>query len=385
MGAPATDHRWIASLLDAQAAELGAATNTLLAYGRDLKDFAEWLAGRGSSFAEAGRETVEAYLVSLDAQGLAKSTRARRLSAIRQLYRFAFEEGWRADNPAIQIKGPGRDQKLPKTLEVIEVDRLLEAARHSGRTESDRLRNSCLMELLYATGMRVTELVSLPVAAARGDPRMLLVSGKGGKERMVPLGEPAQDAVRDYMLVRERFLGAGYEPIGMDHFAKPDDELAIAQRNGQLHRNFQGYTTHADCDLVAMGVSAISQIGSVYYQNEHDMAAYGKAVDGHQTAIRRGVCLTQDDIIRRAVITQLICHFELDFSTIEQQFGLDFKQYFAQEQIELQQFAADDLISLSENGIRVTNRGRLLIRRICMAFDAYIPKQQPTQGFSRII
>ena len=183
----------------------------------------------------------------------------------------------------------------------------------------------------------------------------------------------------------QKLLDAGYVYIGMDHFAKPDDELAIAQRNGQLHRNFQGYTTHADCDLVAMGVSAISQIGSVYYQNEHDMAAYGKAVDGHQTAIRRGVCLTQDDIIRRAVITQLICHFELDFSTIEQQFGLDFKQYFAQEQIELQQFAADDLISLSENGIRVTNRGRLLIRRICMAFDAYIPKQQPTQGFSRII
>ncbi|MCA0870122.1 site-specific tyrosine recombinase XerD [Seohaeicola saemankumensis] len=203
MGAPATDHRWIASLLDAQAAELGAATNTLLAYGRDLKDFAEWLAGRGSGFAEAGRETVEAYLVWLDAQGLAKSTRARRLSAIRQLYRFAFEEGWRADNPAIQIKGPGRDQKLPKTLEVTEVDRLLEAARHSGRSPQDRLRNSCLMELLYATGIRVTELVSLPVTAARGDPRMLLVAGKGGKERMVPLSPPARAALRDWLQARD--------------------------------------------------------------------------------------------------------------------------------------------------------------------------------------
>ena len=183
----------------------------------------------------------------------------------------------------------------------------------------------------------------------------------------------------------QKLTGAGYVYIGMDHFAKPDDELAIAQRNGQLHRNFQGYTTHADCDLVAMGVSAISQIGDVYYQNEHDMAAYGKAVDEHSMAIRRGVCLSADDRIRRHVITQLICHFELDYTPVEQLFGLQFKQYFAQEQVELEHFAADGLITLDDQGIRVTNRGRLLIRRICMAFDSYIPKQQPTTGFSRII
>ncbi|MDP5335951.1 MAG: site-specific integrase, partial [Paracoccaceae bacterium] len=136
---------WISAFLEAQAAELGAATNTLLAYGRDLKDFADWLEGR-ADFAGASRDDVEAYLIHCDAQGLAKSTRARRLSAIRQLYRFAFEEGWRTDNPAIQISGPGRDQRLPKVLSVEEVDRLLTAARTMGQRRDDRVRNTCLME-----------------------------------------------------------------------------------------------------------------------------------------------------------------------------------------------------------------------------------------------
>ncbi len=193
----------IQAFLEAQAAELDAATNTQLAYGRDLKDFADWLEGRKTDFETATREDVEKYLIHCDAQGLAKSTRARRLSAIKQLYRFAFEEGWRADNPAIQVKGPGRDKHLPKTLDVMEVDRLLTAARETGRSDSDRLRNTCLMELLYATGMRVSELVSLPVSAARGDPRMLLIMGKGGKERMVPLSPPARDALAVWLADRD--------------------------------------------------------------------------------------------------------------------------------------------------------------------------------------
>ncbi|MEE4346718.1 MAG: site-specific tyrosine recombinase XerD [Paracoccaceae bacterium] len=200
--------RWISTFLEAQAAELGAATNTLLAYGRDLKDFAEWLEGRGD-FDTASRDDVEAYLIHCDAQGLAKSTRARRLSAIRQLYRFAFEEGWRTDNPAIQITGPGRDQRLPKILSIEEVDRLLAAAREMGGRREDRVRNTCLMELLYATGMRVSELVSLPVSAARGDPRMLLIMGKGGKERMVPLSPPARAALSVWLDLRDAAQEAG--------------------------------------------------------------------------------------------------------------------------------------------------------------------------------
>jgi integrase/recombinase XerD len=126
------------------------------------------------------------------------------LSAIKQLYRFAFEEGWRTDNPAIQIAGPGQDKRLPKVLSEDEVDRLLDAARHSGRNSSDQLRNTCLMELLYATGMRVSELVSLKVSAARGDPRLLLIMGKGGKERLVPLSDPAREALAAWLVQRDR-------------------------------------------------------------------------------------------------------------------------------------------------------------------------------------
>ncbi|AXI46853.1 recombinase XerD [Sulfitobacter sp. SK012] len=194
---------WISAFLEAQAAELGAATNTLLAYGRDLKDFDVWLSRRGRDFAATTRADIEDYLVHCDAQGFAKSTRARRLSAIKQLFRFAFEEGLRTENPAIQISGPGQDKRLPKILSIEEVDRLLEAARSSGRNAHDRIRNVCLMELLYATGMRVSELVGLPVASARGDPRLLLILGKGGKERMVPLSPPARDALAAWLTIRE--------------------------------------------------------------------------------------------------------------------------------------------------------------------------------------
>ncbi|SFR17385.1 site-specific tyrosine recombinase XerD [Poseidonocella sedimentorum] len=195
--------RWIEAFLDAQAADLGAARNTLLAYRRDLDDFIAWLGPTGPALDAITREDIEAYLIACDAEGLARATRARRLSSIRQLYRFAFEEGLRPDNPAIRIRGPGRDKRLPKTLTEDEVDRLLDAARRTARAEGDRLRNTCLMELLYATGMRVTELVSLPVASARGNPVMLLIKGKGGKERMVPLSPPAREALARWLAHRD--------------------------------------------------------------------------------------------------------------------------------------------------------------------------------------
>lgn len=196
--------RWIQSFLEAQAAELDAAQNTRLAYARDLNDFAGWLAARELDFRTVERKGVEDYMIHCDAQGLARATRARRLSAIKQLFRFAFEEAMRSDNPAIQIKGPGRDKRLPKTLSEAEVDALLVAAEAPAQSEKERLRSRCLMQLLYATGMRVSELVSLPLAAARGDPRMLLVRGKGGKERMVPLSSPARTALSDWIAHRDQ-------------------------------------------------------------------------------------------------------------------------------------------------------------------------------------
>ncbi len=195
--------RWISTFLEAQAADLNAARNTLLAYGRDLQDFLAWASRKGLEFQTLPRAAVEDYLVACDADGLSKATRARRLSSIRQLFRFANEEGWRSDNPALRITGPGASKSLPKTLSQDEVGRLLDAARTKGRTEGDRLRNCALVELLYATGMRVSELVGLPVAAVRGDPRMILVRGKGDKERMVPLSAPARAALAAWLVQRD--------------------------------------------------------------------------------------------------------------------------------------------------------------------------------------
>jgi len=223
--------RRIQTFLEAQAAELDAAENTRLAYARDLKSFADWLDRRALDFETARRDHIEGYMIDCDAEGLAQATRARRLSAIKQLYRFAFEEGWRADNPAIQIKGPGRAKRLPKTLSIDEVDRLIGAAQTHGASRDDRLRNTCLMELLYATGMRVSELVSLPVGAARGDPRMLLVRGKGGKERMVPLSPGARDALAVWLAERD---------------AKDEDRIAKRQPASKFlfpSHGRQGYLT----------------------------------------------------------------------------------------------------------------------------------------------
>ncbi len=141
--------------------------------------------------------------MACEAEGLAPATRARRLSAIRQLYRFAKEEGWRDDNPAIRITGPGASRHLPQTLSEDEVTKILDAARAFGKGERDRIRNCTLVELLYATGMRVSELVELPIASVRGDPRMILVKGKGDKERMVPLSSPAKAAITAWLTHRD--------------------------------------------------------------------------------------------------------------------------------------------------------------------------------------
>lgn len=191
--------RWISTFLDAHAAEQGSARNTQLAYARDLRDFGEWCIEQGLNFTQITRTEIERYLIHCDAQGLAPATRARRLASIRQLFRFAYAEGWRSDDPASRIAGPGKSKKLPGTLNTDEVGALLRAAPETGRNARDKLRNTCLLELLYATGLRVTELVSLPVMAVRGDPRMILVRGKGDKERMVPLSDPARRALTAWL------------------------------------------------------------------------------------------------------------------------------------------------------------------------------------------
>ncbi|WP_308561735.1 oxygen-independent coproporphyrinogen III oxidase [uncultured Klebsiella sp.] len=178
---------------------------------------------------------------------------------------------------------------------------------------------------------------------------------------------------------------AGYQFIGMDHFARPDDELAIAQREGILHRNFQGYTTQGDTDLLGLGVSAISMIGDCYAQNQKELKKYYQQVDETGTALWRGIALTRDDCIRRDVIKSLICNFRLDFSVIEAQWALDFGRYFAQDLQLLAPLANDGLVDVNEKGIQVTAKGRLLIRNICMCFDAYLRQKARMQQFSRVI
>ena len=207
----------IDAFLEAIAAERGAAENTLAAYTRDLTAFVDWLTPRGGDLDTASRDDIEGFLISLDAEGLAASTRARRLSAIRQFYAFAFSEGWRTDNPAGRFQGPKLGRALPGTLSEDAVDRLLAVARTPVR-ESDNAairatRLTCLVELLYATGMRISELVGLPLASVQGDPRMILVRGKGGRERMVPLSEPARAALTRWLTLRRDHPGARGSPF----------------------------------------------------------------------------------------------------------------------------------------------------------------------------
>ena len=226
---PAPEARRIATFLEALAAESGAARNTLLAYGRDLRDAAEWLSARGSGLERADRDLVEGYLIALDATGMSRATRARRLSALKRFFRFAMDEGWRADHPALRIDGPGRAQRLPGTLSEAEVAALLDAARAHGPDPAARARNACLFELLYATGLRVSELVSLPQAALRGAPEMVLVRGKGGKDRMVPLSDAARAAVAVWLAHRDRAEAAAQKA------GRPASRFLFPARGGVGH------------------------------------------------------------------------------------------------------------------------------------------------------
>jgi len=191
--------------LDMLAAERGAGKNTLDAYTRDLADFESFLATEGRKIVTGSTEDIRGYLADLARRGLAAASVARKLSAIRQLYRFLYAEGHRGDDPAAVIEGPKRGRSLPKILSIKEVDRLLECAREraSGAALAGEkvraMRLVCLLEVLYATGLRISELIALPASAARRDERMLVVRGKGNKERLVPLNKPAREAMREYL------------------------------------------------------------------------------------------------------------------------------------------------------------------------------------------
>ena len=183
----------------------------------------------------------------------------------------------------------------------------------------------------------------------------------------------------------QRLTEAGYVYIGMDHFAKPDDDLAIAQRQGRLHRNFQGYSTHAESDLVACGVSAISAVGASYSQNEKTLEAYYRRLDLQQLPIARGIKLNMDDLLRRLIIQHLMCHFELSLASIEIAYPVRFAEYFAAELAQLWLLEADGLLTLDQEWISVTMKGRLLIRNICMVFDRYLDPHRTPLRYSKTI
>jgi oxygen-independent coproporphyrinogen-3 oxidase len=185
-------------------------------------------------------------------------------------------------------------------------------------------------------------------------------------------------------MVGQKLTSAGYVYIGMDHFAKPDDELAIAQREGKLYRNFQGYSTHSDCDLIGFGITSIGRVGDAYIQNVKELDEYDQLIKQNKLPVYKGVELDFDDKLRRAVITHTICHFELDFSMIEALFSINFAEYFAKELKELAQMQADGLITITASGLQVLPAGRLLIRNVCMVFDKYLAQKNPHQ-FSKVI
>jgi integrase/recombinase XerD len=267
-----SDARLIALFLDMLAAERGAGDNTLAAYGRDLADFAADLAHIKGSIARAGTGDLRGCLGRLARRGMSASTVARRLSAIRQLYRFLYAEGLRKDDPAAVLEGPKRSRPLPRTLSIAEVDRLLRAATTSDpaaplRERLRAARLSCLLETLYATGLRVSELVALPISAARRDARVIVVRGKGNKERMVPLNNAAKGAMAGYLALvgeadretKSKWLFPSFGDSGhltRQHFARDLKTLAVAAglRADQvsphvLRHAFASHLLHNGADL----------------------------------------------------------------------------------------------------------------------------------------
>ena len=198
---------WVDAFLEMMAVERAAARNTLTAYGKDLADAAAFLKARGRDLSNASAEDIEAWLAGLGAAGLAPATAARRRSSIRQFYRFVLGEGWRADDPSRRVEAPRQGRPLPKVLSRDEVERLIAAA--AAKDGGQGLRLAALVELTYASGMRVSEVMGLPLTALARDPAYLIVKGKGGKERLAPLNDAARTAVKAWLAVRKGFLPKG--------------------------------------------------------------------------------------------------------------------------------------------------------------------------------
>ncbi len=206
------------------------------------------------------------------------------------------------------------------------------------------------------------------------------------QRRILEADMPSADTrLQILALAIRRMTEAGYVYIGMDHFAKPDDELATAQRQGRLHRNFQGYSTHSDCDLLAFGISSISKVGPTYCQNVKTLDEYYDRLDSGTLPVYRGIELNADDLLRRSIIQSLMCHFELSIEAIEIAHLIDFPSYFATELEDLREMASASLVRIDEKWITVLPRGRMLVRAISMVFDRYLRADRQRTRYSKVI
>ena len=206
------------------------------------------------------------------------------------------------------------------------------------------------------------------------------------QRRILDADMPTPDArLHILSLAIQKLTDAGYVFIGMDHFAKPDDELAVAQREGRLHRNFQGYSTHSDRDMLSFGITSIGKVGATYSQNVKTLDEYYDRLDNGILPVFRGIELTADDVLRRSIIQSLMCHFSLVFADIEKQFGIDFASYFATELDDLREMQAAGLLRIDAGKIVILAPGRLLVRAISMVFDARLRADRPQNRYSKVI
>lgn len=283
-------------------------------------------------------------------------------------------------DPVVQ-KAVNRIQSLEQTRTVVE-----EARRHGARSVN--------MDLIYGLPHQTLEGFerTLDQVLALSPDRLSIYNYAHMPALFMPQRRiqaedlPSPDMKLELLkLAIRKLTDAGYVYIGMDHFAKADDELTQAQRQGRLQRNFQGYSTHADCDLVAMGVSAIGKIGATYSQNVKTLEEYYQRLDQGVLPIKRGLRLNGDDQLRRAIIQALMCHFELSLRALKNDQGIEFYEYFADELAQLREYEREGMLQLDDQWLRVTPKGRLLIRNIAMVFDKYLKQNQAPRAYSKVI
>jgi oxygen-independent coproporphyrinogen-3 oxidase len=287
----------------------------------------------------------------------------------------------------VQDFDPAVQKAIHRVQPAEQVFKLVEAARRLGF-------ESVNVDLIYGLPLQTPESFDRTLAqinALRPD-RIALYAYAHLPERFKPqrridAQELPTGAEKVAMLSRslDALVDAGYVYVGMDHFALPDDALAVAKRQGRLHRNFQGYSTQADCDLIALGVSSIGRIGSTYSQNAKTMAEYCDLLDQGHLPVVRGVALSRDDLIRRQVIMALMCQGQLQYESINLAWLVDFKSLFAQELSQLQAMQAQGLVQLSDTGLQVTPMGWFFVRGVAMVFDRYLQADRNRTRFSKII